>query len=143
MNRLFLLLLLLLGCSLPKNQNRSNDAVIPTPDLSDKLFKFKNIQSTLLTRSPEFREIHFVELDSFQRARLTDQINPLKSIKPYYSAEFISKQDKISGIQPIIINVRADDYHALIMFNLDQKNSYFWFIEFLFSHHLPFAGFIG
>ncbi len=112
------------GCSFfndtSKDDNALNADTLNKKDslLCDQFFKLKNIKNTLNLDKIDFKKGNFLSLTTFQRHILTDSISPNK----LYSAYFVSIQNKIGDIQPVIISISTDDYDALVLINLNKNN---------------------
>lgn len=120
---------LLFSCS-NETKNDANGNLLP-----DSLFAFHDIKSSLFVENfwydekdnykmyaDSTRKISFVAMDSAQKMRF---IVPLLGIDPsyvvrYMSADFISKQEPIGDLQPIICWLNGDDYEALLYIVLDK-----------------------
>jgi hypothetical protein len=95
-------------------------------DLDSSLFSYPPLKTT--TEVPN--NIGSLKpLDSIQkRAFIPDITKGLQMDKefPYsslFTASFVSMQDKIGTIQPIILKTVADDFSALVLINLNENNS--------------------
>jgi hypothetical protein len=137
--------LILLSCSNKTANNDNNKAVVDNFQLSDSLFPYQNIKSTLITRrfcydrekdiryTDSSKRKTFVFLDSSQKVRfiapaIIDENKGNENINNEYVAHFmeaffISKQKKIYEFTPIVVAVNGDDYGALFLILLDQLNS--------------------
>ncbi|WP_448701637.1 hypothetical protein ACFGVR_05405 [Mucilaginibacter sp. AW1-3] len=129
------------GCSGHDNENKLKDSssTADTGLLADKNFAFKNISNTLFEN--KFKEhngklyadstytLAFVELSKAQKVKfLAASMKKEVGVNSEYvrdmmGAYFIAKQEKIGNLQPIIVQVGGDDYGALKMILLDNKNS--------------------
>ena len=120
--------LFLLSCSTGNNKQNVT--------LSDDLFVIKNLKNSSLIHSFKYRDNHlfsdstfkteFVPLDStYKRLILAPIMKKDLGVDADYSrkfilSHFISKQEKIGHLQPIVIYSTADDYQSLIFAVLDS-----------------------
>lgn len=147
----FVSCLFVIGLSACKNKQEENANVKENPQtvtstmdanfdiLAEANYSFKNITSTKLHRL--FRYKHGkVYADSTYKTALREltrdqkkklivpvlskelRVNPDYLIK-YMNAYFVSLQEKFGNYQPIILRVFGDDYDALTMIVLDNKEN--------------------
>ncbi len=130
------------ACSNPKPiNNAGNDsAVANTTFLADTHFAYKNITDTYplwkkhkygendTLYSDSTRKISFIELTQAQKEKFIApfimrelDIKDLKFVGQYMNVHFISKQQKIGDIQPILVMIRGDDYQSLTMILFDKN----------------------
>jgi len=135
MKYFYILLFLILLCSFSFDKKTDNDV------LPDSLFALKNIPSTDITNkfcslekngwhwyTDSTKKTSFVKLDSIYKVRLLtpalkihdDWIND-KWVLGDMTAYFISKQEKVGDILPIVVYAGGTDYSALILITLDKN----------------------
>jgi len=144
---LIIALNLIFSCSNPKPQKSNNKIVIKNNSridssvLLDKNFVYKNLTNTLNVKLIEKRldtgfdnnlytdstyKRTFPELTPNQKIELIAPfISKLLNVNEKYprdlmKAYFISKQNKIGDLQPIIVQIGGDDYNSLTMIILDS-----------------------
>jgi hypothetical protein len=124
------------GCSIKKESKdfvRSDTAkassivavenvLIPT----DSSFRFFNLKKIPIENSKMRKG---TELNDIQRKRWTDKFDFLKKIKPLYGAEFYSSQNKIGNVQPMIIEVLADDYSPFCLLTITSRGEVIDYLE--------------
>lgn len=132
----------LLSCS---NKIVNNNKAIDQFQLSDSLFPYQNIKSSLITKHFCYdREKNICFTDSTKRKTFTflDSLQKVRFIAPailcenkgnenitdeyithFMEAFFISKQKKIYEFTPIVVAVNGDDYGALFLILLNKFNN--------------------
>lgn len=138
---LILFIAFTVACSNPKTTDKGKPEttvrIADTSLLADKNFAYKNLQDlSTLWKNNKYDEdkklyadstfkVPFVSLTRHQKEKI---IGPfllkelgLKNVN-YMEAYFISKQDKIGVLQPILIMIGGDDYTSLTMILLDKNN---------------------
>ncbi|HYV93938.1 MAG TPA: hypothetical protein VE978_19325 [Chitinophagales bacterium] len=120
-------------CSCSSDQSHSSFSETGKKDnylnLPDSLFALKNIPDTKIIESFRWdhglfldstKKIKFHSLDSSQKQNLlVHMIYDSSSIMDLMFFDFISKQNKIGTIQPIVIHGGGDDYDELFLLTLD------------------------
>ncbi len=113
------------GCGNPKNEKAAETPVevVQEKDLElpDSLFKLKNQLVTFKVQNYDFEE-EFVVMDSIQKMKLLGKIAPFNEKDKSYVGYFVSLQNKIGHIRPIIVYGETENYSALILLNLDENN---------------------
>jgi hypothetical protein len=72
----------------------------------------------------------YIELDKNQKGKLIASfISKMLKVDASYPVDlmkafFVSKQDKIGDLQPIIVHIGGDDYSSLTMILLDENNNF-------------------
>lgn len=109
-------------------------------DIADSKFVFKNLTDTRITELFElYNNVYYT--DSTKKVTLTplSKEEKLKLISAFLSKElnvtaeyardwmnayYISRQDKIGDLQPIILKIDGDDYGSVTLILLDKNNNY-------------------
>jgi hypothetical protein len=142
---LFVLISVITACSNPKPTNNQKPKITPsindTSFLADKNFAFKNLQDiSTLWNNHKYGDDNKLFSDSTYRIALVPLTRQQKEkiIAPFLLKElsidnvnyivqgmqayFISKQNKIGTVQPILVMITGDDYTSLTMILLDKNN---------------------
>ena len=118
----------------------NNASINDNEILGDNNFRFINITSTAVADLFENREnrlyadstykVAFSVLSAKQKEVLIGPfIKKILGVEPNYVVDFmnvffVSKQEKINGLQPIIVWIDGDDYTSLTLIILDEKYKY-------------------
>lgn len=124
--------------------NEGQSAKVDTPILADINFAFKNLKNTndvkfvnrVLKSGDLDSKVYtgstykkaFVKLSSNQKTLLvTPFVSKTLNVNDKYVREnviayFVSKQDKTGDMQPVIVQITADDYSSITMITLNSKN---------------------
>jgi hypothetical protein len=121
-NLIYLILGLFIFSCTPEKKQITNDKEL----LSDSLFAFKNIKSTIL---PPDSTINLIDLDSTQKMKfIVSAVTKERKgdidadyVIHFMTASFVSKQNKIGDFTPIIAKVNGDDYSGLFYIILDKS----------------------
>ena len=92
--------------------------------VSDTMFKFVNparIEDVDIPYDEKKMSYLLPELNSVQRSRWTDLINPLSRVKPVYGAYFYARQARKDSLNPIVVFTYTDDYDAMLLLILSRK----------------------
>ena len=108
-----------LGLVFCSHQKPPASANLQTDSLS-KYCKFSHLTSFSLSKDLE-NDTTLFALDSVQRVKLTDNLYPVKLVKPYYSAYFYSYQGTIDGTRYMVVYLTADDYQSLVLLSVRDK----------------------
>jgi hypothetical protein len=126
-----MLVYIICSCNESNTKNTNNNEL----SLKDSLFVFKGISSTEIVEKSvwDFEQLYvdstekrtYIKLDNKQKLRLLPNILKMDTlwIRMDIQAYFISKQEKIGNIQPIIIQTSGTDFAALLLINLDNKGN--------------------
>lgn len=121
----FFIGILACGCG----DSKSTKTVVESPkkeiqkefELPDSLFKLKDQKITLKTQDFDFEE-DFTPMDSIQKMKLLGGIPPFNTNSEPSEGYFVSLQNKVKDIRPIIVNGSTENYNALILLNLNESN---------------------
>lgn len=113
------------GCGTPSET--TTDAELPQSEgvtleleLPDSLFKLKDQKITFKTQNFDFED-GFKAMDSIQKLKLLQGLPPFaKGVID--EAYFVSSQNRINGIHPIVVYGSTENYGALLLLTLDAAN---------------------
>ncbi len=103
-----------------KDTKVSDDGPKKELELPDSLFKLKDQKITFRMQSFDFEET-FKQMNSIQKMKLLGGIPPFNNGKSNV-CYFVSYQNKVQNIRPIIVYGSTENYSALILLNLNESN---------------------
>jgi hypothetical protein len=120
-------LALVLGSCADKTKKQEKEvpveSVSKSLELPDSLFKLKDQKITFMVKNFEFEEEGFKTMDSIQKMKLLGNIPGLISKGKATEGFFVSSQNKIGNMHPIIVYGATENYAALLQLNLDELNN--------------------
>jgi len=129
----FTVVIIFLNCSNSTNSSNTTQQFTTLCALSDSLFPFKNISNSLIAEHLYYDTDNSGYTDSTKKTKLillneTQKKQLIDSIPPYsrdwimgdWQIYFISKQNKIGALTPIIVSAGGTDFSGLILILLDS-----------------------
>jgi hypothetical protein len=90
-------------------------------ELPDSLFLLKDQKISFLLKNFDFEE-KFKMMDSVQLFKLLGNIPPFNVKGKTHEGYFVSLQNKIQRIRPVIVYGTSENYAALLILNLNEMN---------------------
>ena len=122
--KIMLYSLSLYGCG---SQNKENASIENTTireknlELPDSLFLLKDQKAALIMKNFDFEE-KFKAMDSLQMAKLFEGIPPFGQKGKEQEGYFVSLQNKVHGLRPILVYGATENYAALLILLLNDMN---------------------
>ena len=116
----------LYGCGGPsqKEEKVSKEPAAPAVkslELPDSLFLLRDQKAPLIMKNFDFEE-KFKAMDSLQMSKLFEGIAPFGQNGKEQEGYFISLQNKVHGLRPILVYGSTENYAALLVLLLNDMN---------------------